>query len=39
MLAAALGELLQLKIDSWAQVNLPGFVTLVDAVGGDQHRR
>ena len=34
VLAAALGTLLDLKIDSWAQVNLPGFVSLVDAVGG-----
>ena len=34
VLAAALGELLGLKLDSWAQVNLPGFVSLVDAVGG-----
>jgi LCP family protein required for cell wall assembly len=34
VLSAALGELLGLKIDRWAQVNLPGFVSLVDAVGG-----
>ncbi len=34
VLAAALGQLLGLKIDMWAQVNLPGFVDLVDAVGG-----
>jgi len=34
VLAAALGELLHIKIDGWAQVNLPGFVALVDAVGG-----
>jgi LCP family protein required for cell wall assembly len=34
VLAAALGTLLNLKIDAWAQVNLPGFVSLVDAVGG-----
>jgi LCP family protein required for cell wall assembly len=34
VLAAALGELLGLKVSGWAQVNLPGFVTLVDAVGG-----
>jgi len=34
VLAAALGTLLDLKIDSWAQVNLPGFVSLVDAVNG-----
>jgi polyisoprenyl-teichoic acid--peptidoglycan teichoic acid transferase len=34
VLAAALGELLNLKIDKWAQVNLGGFVYLVDSVGG-----
>jgi polyisoprenyl-teichoic acid--peptidoglycan teichoic acid transferase len=34
VLAAALGELLGLKINKWAQVNLTGFVSLVDAVGG-----
>jgi LCP family protein required for cell wall assembly len=34
VLAAALGQVLGLKIDMWAQVNLPGFVDLVDAVGG-----
>ncbi len=34
VLAAALGELLGLRIDGWAQVNLPGFRDLVDAVGG-----
>lgn len=34
VLAAALGKLLNLKIDRWAQVNLTGFVSLVDAVGG-----
>ena len=34
VLAAALGELLHLKIDKWAQVNLGGFVYLVDSVGG-----
>jgi LCP family protein required for cell wall assembly len=34
VLAAALGELLQIKIDMWAQVNLGGFVSLVDSVGG-----
>ena len=34
VLAAALGELLDLKIDKWAQVNLAGFVDLVDSVGG-----
>ncbi len=34
VLTAALGELLQIKIDYWAQVNLGGFVYLVDSVGG-----
>ena len=34
VLAAALGELLGIKIDMWAQVNLDGFVYLVDSVGG-----
>jgi LCP family protein required for cell wall assembly len=34
VLAAALGELLGVEIDMWAQVNLGGFVYLVDAVGG-----
>ena len=34
VLAAAVGKLLRLDIDMWAQVNLGGFVTLVDAVGG-----
>ena len=34
VLAAALGKLLGLRIDMWAQVNLGGFVDLVDAVGG-----
>jgi len=34
VLAAALGGLLGLKIDMWAQVNLGGFVYLVDSVGG-----
>ncbi len=34
VLAAALGTLLNLKIDYWAQVNLGGFVYLVDSVGG-----
>jgi LCP family protein required for cell wall assembly len=34
VLAAAVGKLLGLKVDRWAQVNLPGFVSLVDAVGG-----
>ncbi|HEY4751674.1 MAG TPA: LCP family protein, partial [Candidatus Limnocylindrales bacterium] len=34
VLAAAVGKLLGLKIDSWAEVLLGGFVDLVDAVGG-----
>ncbi len=34
VLAAALGGLLGIRIDMWAQVNLGGFVYLVDAVGG-----
>jgi polyisoprenyl-teichoic acid--peptidoglycan teichoic acid transferase len=34
VLAAALGKLLGIKIDGWAQVNLGGFVYLVDSVGG-----
>ncbi len=34
VLAAALGELLQIRIDGWAQVNLPGFVKVIDAIGG-----
>lgn len=34
VLAAALGDLLGLEIDGWAQVDLGGFVYLVDSVGG-----
>ena len=34
VLAGALGELLDLKITRWAQVNLGGFVNLVNSVGG-----
>lgn len=34
VLAAALGELLQVRIDGWAQVNLPGFVRVIDSIGG-----
>jgi LCP family protein required for cell wall assembly len=34
VLAAALGQLLGLRMNGWAQVNLPGFRDLVDAVGG-----
>jgi LCP family protein required for cell wall assembly len=34
VLAAAIGQLLGLKIDLWAEVNLGGFAYLVDSVGG-----
>ena len=34
VLAAALSELLNVRIDGWAQVNLPGFVRVIDAIGG-----
>jgi polyisoprenyl-teichoic acid--peptidoglycan teichoic acid transferase len=34
VLAAAIAELLKVKIDYWAIINLPGFVKLVDALGG-----
>lgn len=34
VLAAALGGLLGIRIDMWAQVNLGGFVYLVDSLGG-----
>lgn len=34
VLAAALGELLGLRIEHWAQVDLGGFVRVVDSVGG-----
>ncbi len=34
VLAAALGTLLGLKIDMWAEVSLGGFVAVVDSVGG-----
>jgi polyisoprenyl-teichoic acid--peptidoglycan teichoic acid transferase len=34
VLAAAISELLKVKIDYWAIINLPGFVKLIDAVGG-----
>ena len=34
VLAAALGTLLNVHIDGWAQVNLPGFVKVIDAIGG-----
>jgi LCP family protein required for cell wall assembly len=34
VLAATLGRLLGVQIDGWAEVNLPGFVRVVDALGG-----
>jgi LCP family protein required for cell wall assembly len=34
VLAAGLGKLLHIRIDGWAQVNLPGFVRVIDAIGG-----
>ncbi len=34
VLAAAIGTLLGIRIDYWAQINLGGFVYLVDSVGG-----
>ena len=34
VLAASLGTLLNVHIDGWAQVNLPGFVKVIDAIGG-----
>src|SRR5262245_27011420 len=34
VLAAAIGQLLGIRITSWAQVDLGGFVSLVDSVGG-----
>ena len=34
VLAAALGELLQIRIDGWAQVNLAGFVRVINVIGG-----
>lgn len=34
VLAAALGTLLDIQINGWAQVNLPGFVKVIDAIGG-----
>jgi LCP family protein required for cell wall assembly len=34
VLAAALGELLNVRIDGWAEVNLPGFVKVIDSIGG-----
>jgi LCP family protein required for cell wall assembly len=34
VLAAALGELFNVRIDGWAEVNLPGFVRVIDSIGG-----
>jgi LCP family protein required for cell wall assembly len=34
VLAAALGQLLNVHIDGWAEVNLPGFVKVIDSIGG-----
>lgn len=34
VLAGALGTLLNVRIDGWAQVNLPGFVKVIDSIGG-----
>lgn len=34
VLAATLGRLLGVQVDGWAEVNLPGFVRVVDALGG-----
>ena len=34
VLASAIGRLLGIKIDLWAEVNLGGFAALVDSVGG-----
>jgi LCP family protein required for cell wall assembly len=34
VLAAAISELLRIRIDYWAQVDLRGFISLVDSVGG-----
>jgi LCP family protein required for cell wall assembly len=34
VLAAGIGKLLGVKIDGWAQVNLPGFVKVIDSIGG-----
>ena len=34
VLAAALGKLLNVRIDGWAEVNLPGFVRVIDSIGG-----
>jgi len=34
VLAAALGQLLNVHIDGWAEVKLAGFVNVIDAIGG-----
>jgi LCP family protein required for cell wall assembly len=34
VLAAGLGKLLGVRIDGWAAVNLPGFVKVIDSIGG-----
>ncbi|HXG26921.1 MAG TPA: LCP family protein [Candidatus Binatia bacterium] len=34
VLAAGLSKLLNVRIDGWAKVNLPGFVKVIDAIGG-----
>jgi LCP family protein required for cell wall assembly len=34
VLAAALGQLLNVHIDGWAEVNLAGFVNVIDSIGG-----
>lgn len=34
VLAAGLGQLLGIQVDGWAKVNLPGFVKVIDAIGG-----
>ena len=34
VLSAALGKLLNVRIDGWAEVNLPGFVKVIDSIGG-----
>jgi LCP family protein required for cell wall assembly len=34
VLAATLGQLLGIPVDGWAEVNLPGFVRVVNALGG-----
>jgi LCP family protein required for cell wall assembly len=34
VLASSLGLLLNVQIDGWAEVNLPGFVKVIDSIGG-----